>query len=253
MIMYSEQTITKLHRLCKQNSELEEVFQQIDNEYRFALSQITHEIRNPLTLINSTVQLIESKNPELAETPLWEQLTDDISDLIILLEDVSVYNHSKSINAVENDLFSLIENILLRFQAFTSGSDIQIELQSTNEVQNVFRSYVCDEVKIRQAFTNILKNAVEAIEDKGQIIISLDANVTNDDDSCKYISISFKNNGKPIEKGEEHNIFKPFVTYKPNGTGMGLAITEKIILAHEGFIRCKLDNSWTEFIVFLPM
>ena len=254
--MYNDKTAARLHQLCNANKELDEVVKQMESEHQFVISQITHEIRNPLTLISSTVQLIESHYPEVAESNLWEQLTEDISDLILLLEDVTTYNHSNELNLESTNIYEMLQKLTQSFIIYTANNDIKIQLNATENSLSKIESFVCDSVKLKQAFTNIIKNAVEAIGESGVIYITIQEEVNNldaSDNTTDYITISFKNNGESIDLREQPNIFKPFITYKPNGTGMGLAITDQIINAHGGFIKCLFDNTWTEFKIFLPI
>lgn len=254
--MYNNKTTARLHQLCNENKEFDEAVKQMESQHQFVISQITHEIRNPLTLISSTVQLIESQHPEIAESNLWEQLTDDISDLILLLEDVTTYNHSTELNLESSNIHMMIQKLIQSFLIYTANNDIKITLNITESSLPKLESFICDSIKLKQAFTNIIKNAVEAIGDTGDIYINIQEEKNNLDtlDSKKdFITISFKNNGEPIDPHEQPNIFKPFITYKPNGTGMGLAITDQIINAHNGFIQCLFDDTWTEFKIFLPI
>jgi nitrogen-specific signal transduction histidine kinase len=254
--MYYDKATAKLHQLCEENEEFDEAVKQMESQHQFVISQITHEIRNPLTLISSTVQLIESHYPEVAKSNLWEQLTDDISDLILLLEDVTTYNHSNKLTLESANIYEMLQRLIQSFQIHTASNDIKIQLDTTEDVKSKLETFVCDPIKLKQAFTNIIKNAVEAIHDSGEIYIQIqeeENSLAISEDNTRYITISFKNNGEPIDPSEQLNIFKPFITYKANGTGMGLAITDHIILAHDGFIQCLFDTTWTEFKVFLPI
>lgn len=256
MFMYNDKITARLHQLCNENKDFDEVVKQMESQHQFVISQITHEIRNPLTLINSTVQLIESHYPEVAESSLWEQLTDDISDLVLLLEDVTTYNHSKELNLESANIYEMLQKLIQSFLTYTANNDIKIQLNTNENSLSKLESFICDSIKLRQAFTNIIKNAVEAIGDTGDIYINIQEekkNLATSDSDTDYISISFKNNGEPIDPLEQSNIFKPFITHKPNGTGMGLAITDQIINAHDGFIECLFDDTWTEFKIFLPL
>lgn len=256
MFMYNDKITARLHQLCNGNKDIDEAVKQMESQHQFVISQITHEIRNPLTLISSTVQLIESHYPEVAESNLWEQLTDDISDLILLLEDVTTYNHSKNLNLESANIYEMLQKLIQSFLIYTTNSDINIQLNTNENTLPKLESFICDSIKLKQAFTNIIKNAVEAIGDTGDIYINIQEerkSLDTTDNDTDYLTISIKNNGKPIDKSEQLNIFKPFITYKPNGTGMGLAITDQIINAHEGFIQCLFDDTWTEFKIFLPL
>ena len=70
----------------------------------FTVAKITHEIRNPLTLINSSLQLIESMHPEVKEFPFWSQTMDDITYVNELLEDLAAYSDNRRFFMCEVEL-----------------------------------------------------------------------------------------------------------------------------------------------------
>ncbi|OFY29089.1 MAG: hypothetical protein A2X01_16880 [Bacteroidetes bacterium GWF2_35_48] len=107
----------------------------------------------------------------------------------------------------------------------------------------------CFPGKLNQAFVNIISNAVDAIEKKGQIIITTQHNSEN-------IYLKFKDNGKGIPEDIQNKIFDPFFTTKKvgKGQGLGLAITYGIIEEHKGKINLISDiGKGTEFSIVLPV
>jgi len=90
-----------------------------------------------------------------------------------------------------------------------------------------------DPVSIRQVLHNLIKNALEAIGDKGLIEISLRRVQKNNTD---FIEIALYDDGPGIKEDQIEQIFEPYVTTKARGTGLGLAIVKKIIEEHGGAI-----------------
>jgi len=100
-----------------------------------------------------------------------------------------------------------------------------------------------DPQQIKQAVINILKNAMEAMENGGTLIIR-----TYPVDDAREAAIEFDDTGPGISSKAMHNIFNPYYTTKPRGTGLGLPITNRIVKAHQG--RIDLKNKETGGAVF---
>ncbi|MEY4604129.1 MAG: hypothetical protein RIT43_1421, partial [Bacteroidota bacterium] len=103
------------------------------------------------------------------------------------------------------------------------------------------------ENKLYQLWSNIIKNAIEAVESNGILEINYSSNEA-------YHSISIRNNGPKIEKEVLDNMFKKFYTTKSQqkGTGLGLSIVRRIINDHDGQIVVSSDEDWTTFEILLP-
>ena len=104
-----------------------------------------------------------------------------------------------------------------------------------------------DQTKIRQALFNLLRNAQESIQHThGRILFS--ASVVPDG-----VQITISDNGCGMTEDQIENAFRPFVTYKPGGTGLGLAVTRQIIEAHQGTLCVEsTPKEGTSFYIFLP-
>lgn len=89
-------------------------------DYRFALSKVSHEVRNPVTLINSYLQLLEKDHPELKQNELWSDITEEMLFLRRLLDDLSCYNNTFccqfSVTEMSPFLLKLSESVYLLFR-----------------------------------------------------------------------------------------------------------------------------------------
>ncbi len=92
--MFSETDFDKLQQIMEESPERKELLQRLLESHQMTISAISHEIRNPLTLIYSTLQLIASQHPETASFKYWNQLMEDVKYTNLLLEELSVYNNS---------------------------------------------------------------------------------------------------------------------------------------------------------------
>ena len=108
-----------------------------------------------------------------------------------------------------------------------------------------------DEQMLKQVFVNIILNAVDALPEKGEIIVSVLKNIHEG-----YLGISIKDNGPGIPDHLKSRIFEPFFTTKSKGkgVGLGLSVTRGIIKKHSGFIDFSSSpEKGTVFNIFLPI
>ena len=249
--MYSTINNDTLTCMLKSNPEMESVINSIIADNKKATSMLVHELRNPLTLINSTLQYMELKHPEAKEFKYWDQLQDLIHDMERIMADASLLNTCNIINKEDTNLIALIESLMNGFmpQALTKELEFSFDFDPAEE--DYFTSYLCDSVKLKQVLTNLVKNAFEAVPSNGFITITL-AYLPGDALSPDKISIEVSNSGQPIPDELLETIFVPFITYKKGGTGIGLALAKKVVDMHYGSIHVESDQQKTSFVIHLP-
>lgn len=214
-----------------------------DLNYSFSLSRISHEIRNPLTLIYSTAQLLATKHPSLTEDNLWHQLISDINYLNDLTASISIYNKSQQLSPKMTDITQILTEVTENYRPLAEKSKKRLILS----IRNTLKPILCDPVKLKQCLVNLIKNSLEATSSGDTIHVTAFSN-------AMYIQLVISDNGHGIDKNKQSHIFEPFATYKKDGTGLGLPITKQIIEAHNGSIRVfsRLDEG-TSFIIALPL
>jgi signal transduction histidine kinase len=254
--MFDKEELALIERLCYENGDMNHIISKFKQENTRNLSEFTHEINNFFTLIYSTAQLIETRNPDIKKMNHWNQLYKDIKDLSELLQQLSTYNHSEKLNNSKVNLITLLKDIQnsFNFIALQKGITLSIENAESNSIY--VSNYFCDYVKLRQVFYNVFKNAVEATKKGDYITIQLPKNnedIFIDENNEAFIIISIANNGDPIPAESLEKIFTPFVTNKSNGTGLGLAIVSKILNAHGGKITVESTKQLTTFSIYLPI
>lgn len=217
------------------------ITEQLKNDFQFTLSRLSHELRNPLSLISSSLQMMASSHPEVEDYEQWDDILDNMNYICDLLNELSVFNHSEQISPQLTDPVKYLRTILSSIQPTLDYLNIQLEINISNNLPVIN----LDPVRIRQALLNILKNAWEALPARG--IISVNAVPFN-----SGICISIKDNGCGISPEQQKKIFQPFFTTKTEGTGLGLAITRQIIEAHHGRITVEsTPDHGTTFYIFL--
>lgn len=250
--MFNELNNDNIASMIKSNPELEPIIQSIIANNKQTTSMFVHELRNPLTLLKGTIQYIETKHPEVSEFKYWNQMQDLVNDMEHMMADASLLNTCTILNKAETDLISLINGIKSNYmpQAMSLQIDLSVIIEAGCEPY--FTSYHCDSLKLKQALSNLIKNAFEATKPGDYIHIRLNR-LPGNDVNCPKLVIQIVNNGFPIPEDEIDNIFTPFVTYKKGGTGIGLAVVKKIIDLHYGSINVISKDAFTEFTILLPL
>lgn len=208
-----------------------------------ACAKIAHEIKNPIAIIASTLQLVELQLPEVKSTKHWNKLYHELEYMSALLSDFNALSQINQSDFKEMDLGELISEVYERFEPLAISKGVSFTLDLPAELYNIYG----DEVKLMEAFVNLLKNAVEAVKIGGHVHLGISS--TNG-----LVSVTVEDDGCGIQEEQLNCIFHPFISYKENGTGLGLPIVASIIDAHQGFITVESTISeGTTFIVKLPL
>ena len=180
---------------------------------------IFHEIKNTVTLINSSAQLLNTKCPYLHTEPYWNNIRHEITYLKNMVLDLSHVGGTDQLQKEPVDLNPLLKDIC-RFV-----KDAYPNLQWNLHLCKHLPVIQADSIRLRQAILNLLKNSAES----GSAFITIR---TQSEDPFVRITITDCGGGIPFEL--EDKVFDLFTTSKENGTGLGLPITKQIVEAHGG-------------------
>ena len=200
---------------------------------------IFHEIKNTVTLINSSAQLLDIKCPQLNTEPYWDNIRHEITYLKNMILEISQAGSTEQLQKEFLDLNCLLENVC-RFTKDTYP-EIKWKLKLCKQLPLVY----ADKIKIKQAVLNLIKNSAEA--ESKHIAIK-----TQSDDNFVKIVLTDCGGGIPLEL--EDKIFDLFTTSKEQGTGLGLCIAKQIVESHDGTLL--LDNrpgDGCTFTISLPI
>lgn len=241
-IMLNEIDREILNKLMDSEPQLRPIIDKINDDFRYTMSKFSHEIRNPLTLINSSLQLIETQHPEVKNFHFWDQTISDVKHLRVLLDELSSYNNSEKLNLSIVKIDHLLTPLIAVY--------IPVALKSNISLQITYKSTIpalqADPIKLREVFTNLIKNAIESIDGEGSIEVTVGKDKT-------YLIVEISDTGCGIDPETLDTIFTPFVTYKSSGTGLGLPIIQKIIQSHNGILEISSrPQKGTTFTVKLP-
>ena len=248
--MFTQTDYDKLRQIMEESPEKKELLSRLLHTHRMEVSSISHELRNPLTLVYSTLQLIEARHPEVLTYEHWEAMRCDIEYMNQLLQELSVYNNSELLTTKRIHTQSFLKSLVLSFAASLTDTDIEF----TSHIEADLPDICGDCVKLRQVLLNLLGNARDAVSSdldfsKKRPMITFHARIKDN-----RLLITIKDNGCGILPEQTDSIFEPFVTYKKNGTGLGLAISHRIAAAHGGRLTVSSDpDTATEFTLSLPV
>lgn len=232
--------IKHFERTCR---TLRTQIKSMQESHRFTVSQISHEIRNPVTMINSSLQIIEKEHPEVQDFTLWKETMEDMQYLRRLLDELSSYNNGGALHLKPIQTEEWMNQTMASFDLVNTSEKISFSYYAESPLPVIS----ADPIKLRQAFINLLRNALEALPCEGNVSLTVSSQ-----EGCVCIEVT--DNGCGIPKEHMETLFEPFITHKPTGTGLGLAITKRIIEAHRGSISCVSEEGvGTAFTVLLPI
>ncbi len=199
-------------------------------------SRMAHDLRNPLSTIKNTIEIMESKPKLKIEEKLqyYGRLRRAMNRMSHQVDDVLDFVRTSELKLQPYSVFDIIDNVK---DSITIPSDVTIHVDEENVRVN------CDYRKIEAVFTNLLLNGIQAVENKGEVKIRIIDNASD-------VLIAFEDSGPGIESENMSKIFEPLFTTKQLGTGLGLSICKSIIEQHGGSISVK--NNPTTFLIRLP-
>lgn len=219
-----------------------------EGAWREMAKQVAHEIKNPLTPMKLSIQHLQRAldegrdNVEGMTRKISARLIEEIDSLANIATAFSNFAKMPIGNPLEQDIVPVVEGVVELFQ---TDERVSFKLDVPKEPIIVF----VDKEQMIRVFTNLLKNAIQAIpeEVEGQILVQ----IVHQKESCL---ISVRDNGVGIPKDRAEIVFEPNFTTKSSGTGLGLAMCKSMVDLAEGEIwfEPNTNDVGTTFYVRLP-
>ncbi len=209
------------------------------------LNGISHEIRNPLGGIKASVRLLQELS--LYDEELAEVIISEVGRIERFLDSLRTAFDYTSLRIKPTNIHMLLDGILKLFEGVFFEKGILVERYYDPSLPEI----EVDSDRLTQAFINIIKNAVEAMESSKEKKLTLRTGYFIQGRGMLFVS--FEDSGVGMSKDELSKVFSPFATTKDRGSGLGMFITQKIIKAHGG--KILLDSKkgeGTKVKVLLP-
>ena len=201
--------------------------------------RLAHEIKNPLTPIQLSAERLRRKylkTMDKDEAQVLDRATHTIVQQVEAMKEMvnafSDYARAPDMDISHFDLDKLAHEVIDLYRA--QESDVEIVLTS----DPTMAMFEADMGRVRQILHNLIRNAVEALENSqgGRIDVQVGG---AEIDGVQMIQIKVEDNGPGFKTGSVSQVFDPYVTTKPKGTGLGLAIVKKLVEEHVGTIRAS--------------
>jgi len=228
-----------------QRRKIEERIKEIDRLSSLGeiAAGLAHEIRNPLTGIKTSIEVLENRINDKSSNQLCANVVSEINRMNTLISDILNFSNPKNPQLKLIDVKNIIEETLMLMEEQFKNNNIQIKKKYGQE-----KLYAkIDPEQLKQILINLYMNAINAISKKGKIEIFL--RVINEN----KIKISIKDDGKGIKDEDISKIFDPFFTTSAKGTGLGLAVVKRLVLENKGEIDIKsVVGEGTNVEIILP-
>ncbi len=200
--------------------------------WREVAQRMAHEIKNPLTPIQLSAQRLQKKAAEGAGS--IQQMVQDATGIIInevqslmrLVDSFSTFARMPEPVMAEESLHDVIRDVSMLYT--TAQRDVVVNHSLDDAVPPIS----IDREQIKRVFVNLFENAIEAMDQKGQIWVR-----TRYDTQQQKVHVEVEDEGKGIQPADRDRLFLPYFSNTKNGTGLGLAIVNRIITDHHGQIR----------------
>ncbi|HHJ52906.1 MAG TPA: PAS domain-containing protein [Caldithrix abyssi] len=252
-VLTEEQRVSGVLLLFKDVRMLEELQNNLQRSMKFSVianlaSSISHEIKNPLSamaihaeILNSSLSRPETANSDRIAKSL-AVLQNEIKRLNRIIHQFFTLARANQPNLTLLNINAVMKDVLLLVQQQTVERNIQLDVELAPHLDFIYG----DADQIKQVVLNLLLNAFQAIERDGRVIVRTKQ-------QNNRILVEIQDNGRGMIPEVQQHIFDLYYSTKPDGSGIGLAISKKIMDAHDGRISFEsVPGQGTRFVLDFP-
>ncbi len=253
-ILAAKEELEKLNRTLEnrveaRTRELKSAQEELIKKERLAAmgqmaSVVSHEIRNPLAVMNNSIYFIKTKLGSSADPKILKHINiieSEIRQANGIIDEILSFARTRDLNPKPTDLNAYIDDLL---STYPLPQHIILE-------KIFYRGRIIvdiDQDEMNQVIRNLIKNAIEVMPERGKITVRTDISVE------KMARIDVSDTGPGIPKEVLEKLFTPFFTTKARGTGLGLAVVKKVIERHKGKVEIETEQGkGTTFKLYIPI
>lgn len=227
------------------------------NAVKLLAAGVAHEIGNPLNALNIHLQLLEREIRRLGDKSGSGSSGDSASDLeqmvgvcrtevsrldLIITQFLKAVRPAKPSMAPDK-IDDVLKDVLNLMKHDVESRSINVAIRCPDQIPDIN----IDRDQIKQAFFNVIKNALQAMKDGGILEISIKID-------SQYMHVAFADNGVGIDPEDLSHVFDAYYTTREKGSGLGLMIVQRIVQDHGGQIIIRSEpGEGTEFVILLPL
>ena len=217
--------------------------------------KLAHEIKNPLTPIQLSIDNLKSKYEKYIDISDKEKYDKNLNTILTQIKQIeNLVNEFSDFARMPKPMFR-INNLI---DLINSNIELLREIDHTIDINLIFSkndnlNLSCDNEQISRVIFNLIKNSIESIQEKALKIGNFDKKISIEIKRINnYIAINIFDNGIGFSSKTTKELIKPYYTTKKKGSGLGLSIVNKIINDHNGAIEFNSNTTGTNIIVKLP-
>jgi signal transduction histidine kinase len=203
---------------------------------------VAHEVRNPLNNLQLTLQLLQRNETVPAMAEKYGQLLQEVGRMEQIVQQLLSLVRRDSEERISQPLSPVLYDSIAAVSPQSKQKDVQVAFTLANGDKPV----AFNRPQLQQVFVNLIRNAVEAAPERSSVSV----NLSHDQTSAR---VSIADAGPGVSAQDKPQLFQPFFTTKPQGIGLGLAISREIVEAHSGKILFECGPEGTTVTVNLPV
>ncbi len=230
-----EGAIVHLHDLSHQRSA-EHAVESAGPQLRLSPAGLAHEVKNPLTGIKGAAELLATMFPNQARAQQYcDLILDGVNRIATLVEQVLSVSAPQRLQLKEVNVHQVIHQALKLAGLFpTPPPEITVEQEFDPSLPDV----VGDEAALERALLNLIRNALDAMDNRGTLRMrtrmETEFRLAAEGKRRQFLRVDIIDSGRGMTEQELQQLFTPFFTTKPSGTGLGLVLSQRIVALHGG-------------------